>query len=219
LARFGFGDHNLIKGIIVNEKHKKMDRIGYKLTDWIFIFKEKNKTDLNNILSYEKNVGLADEFITWKLITVFLPLLTFLLVFVLNVIINICQTDKYLSFFNNGSLPIISFGILTSGMPFLLEVLENQPDYHIVRRRVMSIAMFFLFLSATLYILQTLSIVQNNFSLLTNLVLATLSVFVFFSSNSIGYKMFLLQSKHIPPFDEKITKGVKNLSNSVDDLE
>lgn len=196
-----------------------MQNTGYQLTDWIFIFNTKNKEDLNRILVYDKNKELPDEFKTWKLITVFLPLLTFLLVFVLNIITNICYLDKYVSFFNNGSLPIISFGILTSGMPYLLEVMENHPDYHIVRRRVMSIALFFLFLSASLYILQTLSIIQNSFSLLTNLFLAVVSIYVFFSSNSVGYKMFLLQSKNIPPFDDKINKGVNDLKNSTNDME
>lgn len=195
-----------------------MKNIGYKLTDWIFIFNDKNKNDLNNIISNDKNKELPDEFITWKLITVFLPLLTFLLVFILNVATNICYFEKYLAFLNNGSLPIISFGILTSGMPYLLEVMENRPDYHIVRRRVMSIAMFFLFLSASLYILQTLSIIQDSLSVLTCILIALFSIYIFLSSNSIGYKMFLLQTKNIPPYDEDLNDGVQGLQNSLDDL-
>jgi hypothetical protein len=41
-----------------------MKNIGYKLTDWIFIFNDKNKKDLNNIISNDKNKELPDEFIT-----------------------------------------------------------------------------------------------------------------------------------------------------------
>lgn len=195
-----------------------MNKIGYRFTDWIFNFNEKNEKDLKRILLNVQNKELPGEFINWKLITVFLPLLTFLLVLVLNIVTNICSFDKYLSFLNNGSLPIISFGILTSGMPYLLEVMQNHPDYHIVRRRVMSIALFYLFLSASLYILQTLTIIQHSFNVLTNLLLAFISIYVFFSSNSVGYKMFLLQSKNIPNYDESVEVDVKGLQNSLDDL-
>ena len=196
-----------------------MKKTGYKITDWIFCIDETNQKDIEKIISNEKNKDLPDEFVTWKLITVFLPLLTFLIVLILNITTNICHFDRYFSFLNNGSLPIISFSILTAGMPYLLEVLENHPEYHIVRRRVMSIALFFLFLSAALYIIQTLSIIQNSFNLITNLLLALLSIYVFLTSNSIGYKMFLLQSKNIPPYDENVNNEVQGLQGSLSDLE
>ncbi|RBN49470.1 hypothetical protein [Flavobacterium psychrolimnae] len=195
-----------------------MRNTGYKITEWVFFFEEKNKEDLKKILHDNKNKDLLNEFVTWKLITVFLPLVTFLLVLVLNIITNLYETEKYFSFLNNGSLPIISFGVLTSGMPYLLEQLESFPEYHVVRRRVMSVALFFLFLSASLYILQTLSVISNNLSCLMNFILLILSIYVFFFSSSIGYKMFILQTKNIKDFGVNMVDKVEGLQNALSDL-
>ena len=197
-----------------------MEKKGYLITDWIFFFNNKNKEDINKILADKsKNKDLLSEFITWKLITVFLPLLTFVIVLFLNLITSYSASNNYFSFINNGSLPIISFGILTSGMPYLLEQLQDYPEYHVVRRRVMSIALFFLFLSATLYILQTLTILQSGFSCFTNWILLILSVYVFLFSNTVGYKMFLLQSKNINEFSTDVNENVTNLQSSVSDID
>lgn len=197
----------------------EMSGKGYSTTDWIFFFDEKSNKNLNDILTNDKNKGLKEEFITWKLITVFLPLLTFLLVVLLNLLTIDCKTETFYGFVNNGSLPIISFGIITSGMPYLLEQLQNFPDFQATRRRVMAISLFFLFLSASLYILQTLSIISNQFTNWTRFVLLVISIYIFLFSCSIGYKMFLLQSKNIKDFDEEIKDNLKGLNTSVDDLE
>lgn len=196
-----------------------MDNTGYQLTDWIFFFNPKNKENLNRILSAEKNKELSEEFITWKLITVFLPLIPFVLVLVLNMSTNPDSTNLFFSFLNNGSLPIISFGIISSGMPYLLERLSEFPEYHLIRRRVMAVSLFFLFLSAALYIFQTLYLFNVKINLITNIASLFLSLYVFTASGSIGYKMFILQSKNIPPYDEGVKDDVKGLRNALDDLE
>lgn len=196
-----------------------MKNKGYKVTDWIFWFSDNTKKNLNKILNNEKNKELGEEFITWKFITVFLPLLTFLFVYLLNILTkDICNIQNYYTFFNNGSLPIISFGILTSGMPYLLEQLEDYPDFQSVRRRVMALALFFLFLSASIYIIQTLSIITSNLDSKMNIILIILSIYVFLFSSSIGYKMFLLQTKNIQSFDDAIEEKVKANINALDDL-
>lgn len=192
---------------------------GYKITDWIFFFNSKNEQEFNKILINVNNKELKSEFITWKLITVFLPLFTFLLVVILNMLTNILKVDAFYSFLNNGSLPIISFGIITSGMPYLLEQLGDYPDLQIVRRRVMAISLFFLFLSASIYIIQTLSIISKELNDVTNLFLLILSIYVFLFSSSIGYKMFLLQSKNIKSYDQEIKDNIIDLRTSLDDLD
>ncbi len=116
---------------------------GFKLTEWVYLFDEKNKQALNRIVTNKKNKDIKHEFLTWQLITVLLPVVTFLFVFIFNMATTnffkfglVASANKAISIFNNGSLPIISFGILTSGMPYLLEQLKVYPEYHIIRRRV-----------------------------------------------------------------------------------
>lgn len=196
-----------------------MENIGYKLTDWLFFFKDSHKSEFKKILKHESNKTLLDEFITWKLITVFLPLITFLFVVLFNILSNILEPAKYYSFFNNGSLPIIAFGIITSGMPYLLEQLEGYPDLYSVRRRVMAVGLIFLFLSASVYIIQTLSIITTKLDNLTNFIIAVMSICIFFISCSVGYKMFILQSKNLKAYDEVVKDGVKNLTSATSDLD
>jgi len=196
-----------------------MDNIGYLLTDWVFFFKTKHKDEFSKIINHRDNTSLLDEFITWKLITVFLPLTTFLFVFVLNILSNQIALDNFYSYFNNGSLPIIAFSIITSGMPYLLEKLENYPELYIVRRRVMAIGLIFLFLSASIYIIETLKIITSQFNTCLSFVISLLSIGIFFISVSIGYKMFLLQSKNIRPYDENVNDNVRDLANATNDLE
>jgi hypothetical protein len=196
-----------------------MESIGFKITDWIFFFDKKNKENLSLILSHPKNKDLKGEFVTWKLITVILPVITFLIVLILNIFSNLNSPELFFQFVNNGSLPIISFGVLTSGMPYLLEQLQTFPDFHVIRRRVMAIAIIFLFLSASLYILQTLHLISEKINCVTSVFLLLGSIYVFFYSSSIGYKMFLLQSKNIISLPEQMEEKVKDLKNAVDDLD
>lgn len=195
-------------------------RIGYIITDWIFFFNKKNKEDIERILNNNKrNADLKEEFVTWKLITVILPLLTFITALIINIITNLNKPELFYSFMNNGSLPIISFGILTSGMPYLLEQLGAFPEFHNIRRRVMAIALFFIFLSASIYILQTLSIINSNLSCIANFISLLSSIYIFLFSSSIGFKMFILQSKNIEPYSDVIKEKVDRLKDSLDDLD
>jgi len=196
-----------------------MRNIGYILTDWIFFFSEDNHDDIQKITTSSKNQDFFDEFVTWKLIIAFLPLIPFIIVVVINVLTNPLDLNSFYAFFNNGSLPIISFGIISSGMPYLLEQLKEFPQYHTIRRRVMAISLIFLFLSAALYILQTLSVVNSVINCVTSFASMILAICVYFFSNSVGYKMFMLQSKHIESFEDGISGQVETLQNSLDDLD
>ena len=196
-----------------------MKLTGFMITDWIFFFHENEKKSLNDLLSNKKKSGLIEEFITWKLITAYLPAFTFILAFFFNFITNKYNYPNFYTFFNNGSLPIISFGIITAGMPYLMEQLKDFPEFHLIRRRVMAIALVFLFLTATLYILQTLNVLSKTYDEFTNIAITTLSILGFIFSLSIGYKMFLLQSTTIEDYATMIQKETNNLSNSLDDLQ
>jgi hypothetical protein len=195
-----------------------MEKHGFFITDWIFFFDKKRKESFNEIIKSPQNKFLKDEFKTWKLITVFLPLFTFLFVVFLNLITTEFSYGS-IKYFNNGSLPIIAFGVITSGMPYLLEQLEAYPDYHMIRRRIMAIGLFFLFFSAVIYILQTLEIVSDKITFCINIIILFFSCFVFIAAQSIGYKMYLVQSKHIKDFSQDVQDNVKDLGKSTDDLD
>ncbi len=196
-----------------------MKKATYSQIDWIYFFDKSDESNFEKIFSNPKNTGLSSELVTWKLITVSLPVVTFLSVAILNVLTNINQPGLFLGFLNNGSLPIISFGIITSGMPYLLEQLQDYPDFHIIRRRIMAIALIFLFLSASLYIVQTLFIINTKLNYITSFILLITSIFVFFFARSIGVKMFVLQSRNIIGLADDIVNNVQNLQNAIEDLE
>lgn len=196
-----------------------MEKIKYTFTDWIFFFNDKNAESIDKIFKRDNSSELKEELVTWKLITIILPIVTFMVAVILNIITNVHAPERFFSFLNNGSLPIISFGIITSGMPYLLEQLKEFPEFHTIRRRVMAIALFFIFLSASLYILQTLLILSSQFSCVANLILLGASIYVFLFSRSIGVKMFVLQSKNIQSYGEVITEGVRDLKEALEDME
>lgn len=185
----------------------------------MFFFGDREKGNFKNILTNKENKGLEEEFITWKLLTVFLPLITFIAVVILNLMISGWEIECFYSFFNNGSLPILSFGIISSGMPYLLEQLKEFPDYQATRRRVMALSMFVLFLSASLYILETLSTISTQSGMGFKTTIFISSIYIFLAASSIAYKMFLLQSRNIKEYAEDIREGVDDLKAAVSDLE
>ncbi len=201
-----------------------MNETGYKITDWIFFFSKEEKEKISNLLINTDDIKLdisklSREFITWKLITVYLPIFTFLITFFINLFTTHCWITNIYNFFNNGSIPIISFGLITSGMPYIMEQLEkDQIHYQLIRRRVMAIAVIFMFLTSILYILQTLEVVSDSYNSQSKILITLLSICGLLFSLSIGFKMFLLQTNIIDDYELKIKKGVNSLKDSLNDL-
>lgn len=203
-----------------------MKLTGFSLTDWIFFFSNDEKKKITKLLQHKEEDNfdvsfLMREFITWKLITAYLPIFTFLVALIINLVTINCPTTSFFKILNNGSLPIISFGIITSGVPYIMERLEKeQTDYHLIRRRVMAVALIFMFLTAILYILQTLEVVSTTYNYLSNIIITFLSLCGLVFSLTIGYKMFLLQSDTIQDYGQDVKNNVDNLiNNSVTDLD
>lgn len=83
----------------------------------------------------------------------------------------------------------------------------------------MAIAMIFLFLSASLYTLQTLHIINQSLNCWTSFLLLIASIYVFFFSSTIGFKMFALQSRNITNLPEDMEQNIQELQNAVEDLD
>ena len=194
-----------------------MSNSGYKITDWIFFFDQSQKKKINEIIT-DKNKN--NDFITWKIISIALPFLTFLVVAFANIIFSNGCPFLGLKFLNNGSIPIISFGIISSGVSFLMEEMKENKEYHHIRRRVMGVALLFLFFSASLYLLQTLNVIDNQFTLISEIIILVLSLYISLFSISVGSKMYLLQSGFIPKdFREEVEENVQGLTKAVEDLD
>lgn len=186
--------------------------IGFKTTDWIFFFNEDQSNDINKLAN---NPKFKSDFKTWIMISVALPILTYLFAAFINILLGdgLCYfMANWHKILINGSLPIISFGIISSGVPFLMdEVTGVNAPYQKIRKRVMSIALLFLFLTSGLYILQTLGVVLDKLSQLTSFIIFSFSIYIAAFSISVGFKMYLLQSSILNDLGSDITTNTENL--------
>ena len=180
---------------------------GFKITDWLFFFGADQREIIRGI---HKKGKVSSDFKSWIFISIVLPFLTYLLAAIFNVIL--CEgidnfSETWPTIFLNGSLPIISFGIISSGVPFLMEELSKEnSDIQRIRRRVMAIALLFLFLTAGFYFFQTVSIINDKLNQLGSFLVLILSVVISLFSVSVGFKMFLLQSS----FQKDIGQAIRN---------
>jgi len=120
------------------------------MRNWFFFFNEEQELKVNQL-----RTDNYENFKTWFIFTAFLPLLPFIIAVLIHVLID--GMTNWGKTINNGSIPIISFGIVSSGIIFLMEKLKKD-DYIIehIKRRVMAIAVVLLFLTASLFIFENL---------------------------------------------------------------
>jgi hypothetical protein len=186
--------------------------IGFKTTDWIFFFNEEQSNNINKVAN---NPKFKSDFKTWIIISVALPFLTYLFAAFINFLLGngLCTfMDNWHKILINGSLPIISFGIISSGVPFLMdEVTGANSPYQKIRKRVMSVALLFLFLTSGLYILQTLEIVVDNLSQAASIIIFFFSIYITAFSISVGFKMYLLQGSILSNIGETIVDNRNDL--------
>jgi hypothetical protein len=154
----------------------------------------------------------TQQYKTWIIFSVIIPLATYIISIAVNVLISgLTDWEKVV---NNGSLTIISLGLLTSGVPYLLEKLDKDDEnIDIIRGRAMAIAMVLIFLSSAWSIFQTTSLAL--FSIcpfiknIQNLVTLVVGVLIFLYSAHVSLNMFLLQKKAIEniAYQEIIEEG------------
>ena len=168
----------------------------------MFFLTKKQRRKLNKI-----RANNIEDYKTWSVYVIVLPLAAFIFAFGLNMLfllnhgngISLSEEIEHVFIIiNNGSLPIIGFGIVSSSITYLMEVIDEgkksqTANLAYIRRKIMSISVLVLFLTSALYILQSISrdffpssIVQDIIIFVTTLVILILAI-------STGRKMFLLQ--------------------------
>jgi hypothetical protein len=166
-----------------------------KIKNWFFFFSEDHKAKIDQLRN-ENTESLK----TWGVFTVILPLLPFFFsVFIHFLIYGAQDWTKMLT----GSIPIISFGIVCSGITFLMEKLEIKGDDELImqiKKRIMAVAVSMLFLTASLFIFENLAerLFNNSCPLIFQAqysILLMLSLFCLCLSARIGQNMFLVQKQ------------------------
>jgi len=166
------------------------------MRNWFFFFNEEQRVKIDQLRNEN-----YEEFKTWFIFTVFLPLLPFFISMFIHVLID--GFNDWGRILNNGSIPIISFGIISSGIIFLMEKLKKDDliiEY--LKRRVMAIAVVMLFITAALFIFQSLvdKLFNTECSLINfwqHAIMFIISVICLVLAARVGQNMFFLQKQII----------------------
>lgn len=181
------------------------------MTEWCFFLNGEQRKIIEVNATNNKH-----DLISWLIFAVALPILTYFFAVVMNIIITPIDrlSDVWASVVNNGSLPIAAFGIISSGIPYLMEHLSNiNSDINGLRKRVMAIATVFMFLTSGLFLFQSISPNTVKLEGYQNVIVFLLSIVFAIFSISVGIKMYLLQSALFNDYDE-LTKGNRDKLNS-----
>lgn len=169
----------------------------------------------------------ADELWTWTLLTALLPLMTFSLASLINILFIDYECGTIYSqlgeILNNGSLPIIAFGVISSSVSYLVEKLSmEKPDEEDeiinIRKRIMAIGTLMLFLTSGIFLLQSIKIVTARFDSIHHLITFVISVVLTIYAVVIGRKMFVLQTNKVkPPADQAQSQRTQSHTSSLED--
>jgi hypothetical protein len=117
---------------------------------------------------------------------------------------------ELLCFINNGSLPIISFGIVTTNFVYLIENLSTDREIYSNLKTLTTVyAIILIFVLALLFIFQSNFLDSFTHSQLT--LSLGLSIVCFVLSVSLGKKMFLLQNKLVSIFEDVFKEQMDKL--------
>ena len=186
-------------------------------TEWLFWFTPTQKSKIESLyINHEEDVK------TWMFFSIALPTLTYLFSVLANVlIVPTCQLpEKLSSILNNGSLPIISFGIVSAGVSYLMEQIDaDNLDFHQIRRRIMSVATILLFLTAGLFIFQSiLPNISTHSESWKHLISFIVSLILIWFSASVGIKMYFLQGSFVNDFKASVDDKKKDLNKRDDEF-
>jgi formate-dependent nitrite reductase membrane component NrfD len=131
--------------------------------------------------------------------------------FVISILIEVSiAPDNIKCFLNNGSFPIIAFGIVSTNLIYLIENISTErEEYASLKSRTMVYSSIIIFLAAILYIFQSNFLESFTPSQLFYSTWAGIIILIF--AIAIGKKMFLLQNKLIGLFEDTFKEQMDNL--------
>ena len=145
--------------------------------------------------------------VQWFLISVLLNLVPFL---VSILIAYLTDPDNLLCFINNGSLPIIAFGIVATNLVYLIENISTEREtYSNLKNSTLIFSVILIFPAAILYVFQ--SNLLEHFTPVHLKISLWVSIFIFIMSVVMGKKMFLLQNKLVSLFEERFKDQMDKL--------
>ncbi|TDB60407.1 hypothetical protein [Arundinibacter roseus] len=184
---------------------------------WAFNWVFTPTTEQKNILDILR-INNASKAQKWFYVSVILNLVPFILASLLEAYLH---NDNLNCFLNNGTLPILSFGIIATNFFYLM---ENIPDnlkegkelYENMKLKVSVVGIVILFTTTIMYIFQSNFI--NNYKPEHYLVSFFVSLILFFYSISCAKKMFLLQNSMLEDYANAISNTKKNLDKDDDEF-
>ena len=121
------------------------------------------------------------------------------------------------SILNPPSLSIIAFGIVSSAVSYLVEhIKDGEPAMYDLRKRVMAVSLLLLFVTASLFLFQSLNVVANSLESFHHSVIFLISLLAAVYSIRVGRKMYLLQSSFADTYAEQDSERVDNITNSLE---
>lgn len=173
-------------------------------------FTDEHNKEFDEIRS--KNI---EELKSWTIFTIALPIATFTSVAILNLFLSKSINTEWHRFVNNGSLPIIAFGIISSAISYLVEQL-NAAKSHIfdMRKRITAVGLLLLFLTSILFLVQSITVFTFNQS--QNTILLGVTILLTLYSIKLGRHMYLLQSNFVKGYSESIVYNVENMNDSLE---
>ena len=186
------------------------------MKNWFFFFSSEHISRIEKAKNSNK-----ENYRTWLFLTVILPLAPF----IVSVLIHFFYHgfDDAGTIINNGSLPIISFGIISSGVLYLLEKVDKK-DLVIeqIKSRIMAIALLILFLTAALFILQSTYLktvdgsIDSETKNVQNIILFAVSIILFWYARRVGENMFFIQKKMVEDgrtFDNEVREEAEEMGH------
>ncbi len=167
----------------------------------IFILKRVflNKEERNFLEFYSKRG--KDTLSVWYIFALAGNILPVIIAFGINALIN--GTCNWLKYINNGAIPLVSYGIIISGIYYLIE--STKPDHEFLKKKVLGIAIILLFISISLFTFLSLTNIPLSRCKL-ELMLALSIIFGLFAAE-ISSIMVLMQKSIVQGYDETVDRS------------
>ena len=171
-----------------------------------------NKDEESNIKDFEEKG--KDKIALWIVFSIICNLIPLIISFIFSIFLN--GPSKFLWFLNNGSLPIVSYGIIISSVLFLLDT--TKPPFETLKKKTLGIAIILLFMNISLFVFLT-SNQDKQFSNIKLIALFSLSLLMFIYTYKISKIMIVMQKDNINYGDSliKTRDKVKDIESKQND--